>query len=233
MPTPKVLILRHMQEKRNDRVAQWMDSKGFEQHLVNPAHGIPLPASTDGYDAFVIYGGIQSANGHEEFPYIPGEIAMLKDWIAADRPVLGICLGAQLLAKALGGEVGRHPDGLFEVGFTKVSPHGNANGFLSESTYFYQWHGEGFTVPPNCELLAVGDTFRNQAFRYGERIYGVQFHPEVTHEIMLTWLASAESKGFQAPGAHPRERQVRDELSYGADMDSWCFSFLDRWRETW
>ena len=97
--TKKAVILRHMEEKRNDHVAQFLDQNGVEQTHVNPAHGTPLPASHGQFDALIIYGGIQSANDGPERPYISEELDWITSWLAAGKPVLGICLGAQLVAK--------------------------------------------------------------------------------------------------------------------------------------
>lgn len=230
--TRKVIIIRHMQEKRDDHVAHFLNQNNISQVHTNPAHGVGLPGKTSDLDALVIYGGIQSANDGDTRPYIAEEIDWITDWLAAGKPTLGICLGGQLVAKCLGATVSRHPEGLTESGFTKLVPATGANGFLEGTEYFYQWHNEGFSLPDNCELLARGETFPNQAFRYRSNTYGLQFHPEVSREVMLSWLKDG-AHALSAPGAHSAERQKTDELKFGTRMGQWCRDFLDHWSKTW
>lgn len=229
----KVIILRHMQEKRDDHVAQFLDREQITQLHVNPAHGVPLPADSSGYDALIIYGGVQSANDGQDKPYIAEELDWLSDWIASGRPALGICLGAQLIAKTLGAKVAPHPEGIREIGFHKLQPTPESDGFLQAPAHFYQWHGEGFTLPDNCELLAKGEQFPNQAYRYRSNTYGLQFHPEVSRTVMQSWFASGGYALLSSPGAHSAERQLEDESKYGKDMKDWCRNFVENWAETW
>ena len=228
----KTINIRHMEEIRNDHVAQFLNKNNIEQLHVNPAHGVPLPADNKDYDAVIIYGGIQSANDGFDKTYITEELDWISDWLASGRPVLGICLGAQLLAKCLGGEVGTHPEHVCEVGFHEVTPTSQANGFLDAPMHFYQWHSEGFTLPDDCELLAEGSQFPNQAFRYQSNTYGIQFHPEITHSIMKTWLM-AGSHLLSNSGAHCADQQIEDESFYGENMGRWCWNFMENWMKTW
>ena len=184
MAKKKAVLLRHMKGERDDHVMRWLSENDIEMAHVNPACGVPLPAGHEGFDALVIYGGIQSANDKEQNPYIPEELEWISRWIHAGKPILGICLGSQLLAKCLGGSVFRHPEGRIESGFYKIQPTGESGKFLKEPAYFYQWHSENFSLPSDCTLLATGETFHNQAFRYNSNVYGVQFHPEVTRTML-------------------------------------------------
>ena len=228
----KTINIRHMEEIRNDHIAQFLDKNNIEQLHVNPAHGVPLPADNKDYDAVIIYGGIQSANDGLDKPYITEELNWISDWLKSERPVLGICLGAQLLAKCLGGEVETHPEIVREVGFHEVTPTAQANGFLDAPMHFYQWHSEGFTLPDDCELLAQGSQFPNQAFRYQSNAYGIQFHPEITRAIMKTWL-TAGSHLLSNSGAHCADQQIEDESFYGENMGHWCWNFMENWKKTW
>ncbi len=227
-----VLILRHMEERHNDHVAQFLTRCHAAQTHVNPAHGVPLPRSHGAFDALVIYGGIQSANDGANRPYIAEELDWIADWLAAGKPLLGICLGAQLVAKCLGAKVERHPQGLVELGFSPLADADGSAAFLNGTEHFYQWHNEGFTLPDNCELLARGEVFPNQAFRYRSNTFCVQFHPEVTRKIMLNWLDSG-SDFLSVAGAHSADRQKSDETQYGQAMSRWCWNFVDQWFRTW
>ncbi len=230
----KAIVLRHMQERRDDHVAQFLDANEIDQLHVNPASGIPLPDNFQKYDALVIYGGVQSANDNEENEqaYIEDELKWLTKWLESGRPTLGLCLGSQLIAKCLGAEVGPHPDGVVEVGFAKVTPTSEANSFLNLPMHFYQWHGEGFTLPDNCTLLARGETFQNQAFCFNSNTYGVQFHPEVTRTIMQEWQTHG-CEYLNLTGAHSAERQLNDETQHGHKMAEWCNRFMQNWCNSW
>lgn len=232
MAKKKAILLRHMPGERDDRVQRWLQDNDVELTHVNPSCGIPLPDDPKGFDALVVYGGIQSANDTDKSPYIPEELEWLANWIEIGQPVLGICLGSQMLAKCLGGEVSHLHDNRTESGFFRVEPTEFSNGFLDEPVYFYQWHNEGFTLPKNCELLATGEHCPNQAFRYKSNVYAVQFHPEVTREMLSQWVVAG---GYQLGknGAHPADRQLKDELQYGEPMDKWCTGFMEHWFQTW
>ena len=233
MTAKKVIVLRHMKERRDDTVAKFLDKYGSHQTHVNPALDVPLPSDFKKYDALVIYGGIQSANdGPPDKSYIAEELDWIADWIAAGQPTLGICLGAQLIAKCLGATVAPHPENVCEIGYRRIVPAKPANGFLNAPLHFYQWHREGFSLPDNCELLAKGDVFPNQAFRYGSNVYGVQFHPEVTQSVMRDWTIKGNLM-LSNPGAHSADRQYQDAGRFANTMSEWCRNFLEDWSQAW
>lgn len=227
-----VLMIRHMAERGGDRVAAGLREHGCELDWRCPAEGSVLPvADRDRYAAAVIYGGVQSAND-EDKAYIRDEIDWIERWIAEERPLFGICLGAQLLGRALGAGVARHEDGLHEIGYHRIEPAPGANGFLGDALHLYQWHNEGFELPPGCDLLATGETFENQAYRFGRGAYGVQFHPEVTPVIIQTWFEEAGDALYR-PGAHPADRQMADAARYDDAARRWTERFLCVWIAEW
>src|SRR6266550_4274189 len=114
------------------------------------------------------------------------------DWLAVplaeQKPFLGICLGAQLLVRQLGGRVYFHPEGKVEVGYYPIRPTDLGRtvcGYWPD--HVYQWHREGFDLPSGAALVAEGELFPVQAFRHGACAYAIQFHPEVTHAMMCRW----------------------------------------------
>lgn len=220
---PKALIIRHMKRMRGDRVSDWLEARGFELDYRCPAEGEPLPEDDESHRLTVVYGGVQSANDNG---YIEDEIAWIERWVEEGRPYLGLCLGGQLLARALGAKVEHHPDGLHEVGFVEIRP-GAGSEFLRSPLQVYQWHKEGFELPRGAELLAVGETFENQAFCYGDAAYALQFHPEVTEKIMRDWMVDG-AESLSAPGATPKEQQLVDAARYGDGMAAWLDDFLGR-----
>ena len=104
--------------------------------------------------------------------------------LKSKKPFLGICLGAQILAKSLVAKVNRHPDGFVEAGYYWVEPTAEGDDYFDGPAMFYQWHKEGFDVPMGATLLAQSAIFQNQVFRCGENAYGLQFHPEVLEPVI-------------------------------------------------
>jgi GMP synthase-like glutamine amidotransferase len=154
----------------------------------------PLPGIAS-YDGLIFLGGPMSVN--DDLPFLQREMELIRQAMAPRRPVLGICLGAQLIARALGATVRRNP--VKEIGWYDLTFTGAAGGDrlfdgLSRETVFH-WHGETFDLPPGGELLAASELCRNQAFRVGESVYGLQFHLEVTPEMIADWCVRDENCG--------------------------------------
>ncbi|MFN8185601.1 MAG: type 1 glutamine amidotransferase [Gaiellales bacterium] len=170
------------------------------------------------YSGIVPLGGSAHAWEDESHPYLRHERRLLADAVEGGRPVLAICLGAQLLARVLGAEVregGRH-----EVGWQEIRPVEGARddpllGHLAGPVGVYQWHMDAFELPAGASRLAESGMFPNQAFRYGSA-WGVQFHPEVDYATFRVWLANhpgvCEQLGIDEPGldAAVLEGSLRD-----------------------
>ncbi|PSN77160.1 glutamine amidotransferase, partial [filamentous cyanobacterium CCP4] len=156
-----------------------LKSLGFSLDVRCPALGQPLPATLEGHSAVVVFGGPMSAND-DHLDFIRQELDWIAIALASDKPYLGICLGAQLLARTLGAAVVAHPAGQREIGYYPIVPTAAGRDLLPGPLMVYQWHQEGFTLPTGSQLLATGALFPHQAFRYGQRAYGLQFHPEIT-----------------------------------------------------
>jgi GMP synthase (glutamine-hydrolysing) len=187
-----------------------------------PAGGQDAQANVD---ALVVFGGGMNVHDAERLPWLRGEIELLRDALADGVPVLGICLGAQLLAAAAGAEVrrAREPEiGWFEV--RRETADDPVVGALPERFTAFQWHSYAFAPPAGAAVLASSDVCP-QAFRVDGRAWGVQFHPEVRKEQVLAWW----SDGRRLPQPLPA---LTDELD--AKLPSWhalgrrlCLAFLD------
>jgi GMP synthase (glutamine-hydrolysing) len=224
----RILCVVHDDGPQDDRASGLLAAAGHEIAWVCPAEGEALPPVTDGFDAAIVYGGVQSANDHDTHDYIRHELDWIRDWVALEKPYLGLCLGSQLLARSHGGKVGPHPEGLHERGFVEIHPTEAGAALLGGPLHVYQSHYEGFEVPEGGELLFTGGTYPHQGLRYGRNAFGFQFHPECTPTMMVRWMGLDEDK-LTKPGAHGRERQMADSARYDAPMAAWFTAFLERW----
>jgi GMP synthase (glutamine-hydrolysing) len=221
-----VLLVLHQEHSSPGRVGQVLGRLGFPLDVRRPRFGDPLPETMDDHAAAVIFGGPQSANDDEEF------LRRETDWIGVplrdNKPFLGICLGAQMMARYLGAQVYPHPDGYAEVGYYPIRPTAAGRVLCAEwPDQVYQWHREGFDLPAGAELLAEGDAFSVQAFRYGSG-YALQFHPEVTHAMMHRWLVRGAHR-MDLPGAQQRADHVNGRAAWDFAGRNWLSAFVDRW----
>ena len=221
---PKVLIILHQENSTPGRLGMRLIDRGFDLDIRRPPLGDVLPETLEEHAGAIMFGGPMSANDPDEF------VKRETDWLAVplkeNRPFLGICLGAQKLVRHLGGKVEGHPDGLVEVGYypLQATPEGEA--LLDWPKMIYQWHREGFDLPSGCTRLATSDTYPNQAFRYGERAYAVQFHTELTLAMMCKWTVKGAER-FKLPGAQGRREHLNGRLLYDAPVKRFLDQFLD------
>ena len=223
-----ILLIDHPVGKRDDRASRMLQEMGYAIEWHSPGKGDDLPPLDGEYKAAIVYGGAESVNDAESNPYIRAEIDWVGAWAESGRPFLGICLGGQMLARALGAAVTRHDEGIHEIGYVKIDPTPASDGFLGEAMHVYQWHNEGFDIPRSAKLLASGPVFPNQAFRYGTKAYGIQFHPEVSREVMQRWMRDAGHM-LEEPGAQPKDEQLAAAERFDEPMAQWLRGFLQRW----
>ena len=222
-----VLIILHQENSSPGRVGQALNNLGYPLDIRRPRFGDPLPETMDAHAGAAIFGGPQSANDEDDY------IRRETDWIGVplrdNKPFLGICLGAQMMARHLGAGVFPHPQGCAEVGYYPIRPTAAGLEICPDwPGHVYQWHREGFELPAGAELLAEGENgFNVQAFRYGAG-YGIQFHPEVTHAMMHRWLVRGAHR-MEMPGAKQRHEHIADRPVYDYASRRWLTSFLDHW----
>ena len=225
-PLLPVLIVLHQETSSPGRVGNALRALGHGLDIRLPRFGDPLPETLDAHAGAVILGGPMSANDPDD--YVRREI----DWIAVplkeQRPFLGICLGAQMLARHLGARVAPHPEGRVEIGYYPIRATAAGRRICPHwPDHVYHWHREGFELPSGAELLAEGGDFPMQAFRL-DNAFGLQFHPDVTYAMMHRWTTRGDSR-LELPGARPRHHHFADRAVHDVTERAWLRQFLDDW----
>ena len=220
-----ILTVLHQERSTPGRVGQMLVEKGYQLDIRRPALGDPLPDTLSGHAGAVIFGGPMSANDPDDF--VKREIEWLKVPLKENKPFLGICLGAQMLSKQLGGKV--HPDkeGKVEIGWYPL--HTTEKGRLLMKHWpqmVYHFHREGFDLPHGADLLASGDTYPNQAFKYGPNAWGLQFHAELTRAMMHSWVVRGAQR-FGMPNAQVGRAHLEGRMLFDTPLRSWLSNFLD------
>jgi len=224
----QVLIVVHQESSTPGRVGVKLRERGYRLDIRRPCLGHALPQSLEPYAGAVVFGGPMSANDCTSLDFIRREIDWLEVPLKEEVPYLGICLGAQLLARHLGAKVEAHPEGRAEIGYYPLHPTPEGERLADWPEHAYQWHREGFGLPRGATLLAQGKDFPNQAFSYGTAAYGIQFHPEVTLAMMHRWTVRASHR-FNLPGAQTRTQHLSQRLVYDHGVARWLDDFLDLW----
>ncbi|MGB9376176.1 MAG: type 1 glutamine amidotransferase [Mycobacteriales bacterium] len=196
MAAPRLLVVQHTESESAGRLGGWLTDAGADLVAVRPFAGDELPQSIDGYDGLLVLGGPQFAyvddNGAEGAPWLSATKALLRDAVTRQTPTLAICLGAQLLAEACGGRVRPGSQGP-EYGAQLVARRDTAAqdelfGLVPFTPDVIAWHEDEIVeLPAGATLLASGTTYPHQAFRVGERAWGMQFHIETTPDQVSEW----------------------------------------------
>jgi len=219
-----------IQHARSDtgRIGGKLRERGYALDVRCPLAGDALPERLEDYTGVVVFGGTMSANDDRTLPGIRAQLDWIPGALETEKPFLGVCLGAQLLARVLGARVDRHPEGLNEIGYYPIRPTAAGEELFGDALHVYHWHEEGFDLPESAALLAEGERFPNQAYRYGRHAYGIQFHPEATREMIQQWMAESAER-LSRPGAQPPDQQISGHARHDASLERWLDGFLARW----
>jgi GMP synthase (glutamine-hydrolysing) len=178
--------------------------------------------------ALIVLGGPMSLDDDDNYPFLRWERRIIHAAINESVPVLGVCLGAQLIASTLGSSV--YHGRVKEIGWSSVSltPHGQVDsllGYLPENATVFQWHSHGFDLPAGAIRLASSSNYKNQAFRVGRNIYGLRFHLEVTPRMIERWIDERSKDLAQVPYVLPDKIRA-DTQSYGPALKYYGERFL-------
>lgn len=224
----RFIVLRHQEEEGLGTIAEWLLQNGHSYFYVNLFQKQRAPRNAlTAYDGLIAMGGPMSVNDNTWL--MKTSLALVSDFTQANRPTLGVCLGAQAISKVAGGTVA---PSAFELGFDKVSPVA-AHRFFSKGDLdkhdwdCFQWHGENFTLPAGFEHLFKGTVVPNQGFTYKKSL-GLQFHNELSLGWYTMWYESLRHKfenmdRLAAPSAEMPFTALRKNL----------FSLLDAWQRSW
>jgi GMP synthase (glutamine-hydrolysing) len=211
----KILSIQNIACETLGALEEPLRSEGYELYEIQ-ALSDQIPKCADEFSAIIILGGPMSV--YEGIEYLKKEQALIWDANQKQVPTLGICLGSQLIARALGGTVHRgikKEIGWHDIHITSAGLNGLFKGFGQKDLRVFQWHGDTYTLPPNTKILAYSDLYP-QAFQIGNA-YGLQFHLEVTMGMIRTWLEKYKEEttkeGLNANSILPRKEDEIQELN--------------------
>ncbi|MDQ6950144.1 MAG: type 1 glutamine amidotransferase [Mariprofundales bacterium] len=224
----QVLVIQQVEHEPPALIGSALTAAGITLHTLL-AESNPIPDHAHDYCGVVVMGGPASAN--DSTPAIQQQLTLLKWCIAQQKATLGICLGAQLLAKAANGTI--TPSPIRELGWYPLLPTAIAAQdplfqHLTQPVHLFQWHGESFTLPPDANLLASSPEVPNQAFRIAGSLYGLQFHAEVDAALIDSWISHGASERIHLgqQGIDAIKQQTPIHLP---DGNALCQSMVQSW----
>lgn len=223
----RIHYFQHAPFETPDRILDWAKTRGHSLSATRFFAEEPLP-DLENIDLLVVMGGPMSVHDEVQHPWLVDEKRFIKEGVESGKKVLGICLGAQLLASALGAKVYANPQK--EIGWYPVTltPAGRRSRvFHSFPPVFttFHWHGDTFDLPPEAEWLASSEACRNQAFQYGQNAFGLQFHLEVSPDGVKGLVRHCGEELVSAPTI-----QIAKQLLLAGEFDlnkAYLFGFLD------
>jgi len=187
-----VSILLHADPETPGLIGQILDRRGIEAETIRGYAGERVPTAMDGRDALVVMGGPMGVYDQGRFPFLRDEIELIGDALRSGKPVLGVCLGSELLAAALGAKVApaRKEIGWYPVTLTDAAAHDPLWRDVDRSIVAFHWHGDAFELPPGAVPLASSALTPYQAFRHGRAAYGLLFHMEMDEHMVRAMVES-------------------------------------------
>jgi GMP synthase-like glutamine amidotransferase len=230
----RILAVQNYADTGLGQIGRALAEAEAQVEIVSAHEGEALPSLADGHDGLIVLGGAQNALADDDYPYLPRLVALMRDFALADRAVLGVCLGAQLLARAFGAWnlIGAAPEfGWREVALTDEGAVDPMLRAAAKQFPIFQWHDDTFTLPDGAIRLAGNDAAVNQAFRVGRAAYGIQFHFEADRPLVRHW--SREFAGYLAerqPGW--TDRLDSESARHGPAADATGLALARAWVAT-
>ena len=191
MPRPKILVFQHVPFEPLGTLDPLLKEAGFRIRYVNFGREPEAKPTLEKYEALIVLGGPMNSYQIQRYPNLKTEVEIIREAVDRDMSILGICLGAQLLATALGGTVSRNAVreiGWYDVDLTEAGANDPVLSSFASRQQVFQWHEDGIALPPGAVHLASSDASNVQAFRYGRHAYGFQFHLEASQPLIERWL---------------------------------------------
>jgi GMP synthase (glutamine-hydrolysing) len=204
MARPKILVFQHVPYEPLGTLDPLLKEAGFRIRYVNFGRDPHQRPSLEKYEALIVLGGPMNAHQIDTWPNLLTEVEVIREAVQSGMSVLGICLGAQLLAKALGGRVSRNEQreiGWYDVQLTEAGRSDPVMSTFAATQRVFQWHEDGISLPEGADHLAASPASPVQAFRFGEHAYGFQFHLEVDASLVERWLTVADNQPLLAEEA--------------------------------
>jgi GMP synthase (glutamine-hydrolysing) len=236
MARPKVLVFQHVPYEPLGTLDPLLKEAGFRLRYVNFGREPRQRPVLDGYEALIVLGGPMNSDQIDTYPNLITEVEIIREAVSRDLSVLGICLGAQLLAKALGGSVSRNEVreiGWYDVDITAAGRRDPVLSAFAPRQEVFQWHEDGISLPPGAELLASSPASPVQAFRFGEHAYGFQFHLEANLPLIERWLGvPAHQASLQEERGSIDPEQIRRKAATSvAPLERLSRATFSRWIE--
>jgi len=224
----EVLVFQHDPFEDLGFFAEVLEKQGADYRVVHLFHGEMPSEELENVTALIILGGPMSVDEEAIFPFLRWEKRIIRAAIDEAVPILGVCLGAQLIAATLGTRVFQGP--VREIGWSRISitPHGQVDsllGYLPENATVFQWHSDGFELPVGAVRLASSVHYGTQAFRVGKSIYGLQFHLEMTPRMIERWINERSKDLAAAPYILP-DKILAETHNYAPTSKYYAERFL-------
>ncbi len=220
----RLLVFQHVPHEILGTFDPLLKESGFRIRYINFGRTPDAEPKVAKYDGLIVLGGPMCISQRENYPHLNTEIAAIREAMELDMPILGICLGAQLIAAALHARVHRNPVkeiGWYDVCATEAGKQDPLFRFFDGDEKIFQWHGDTFEIPHGAVHLASSPDCRNQAFRIGDRIYGLQFHLEVDAALIERWLKTpVHMRELEALPAAISAEKIRSETPQHIDRST-------------
>jgi GMP synthase-like glutamine amidotransferase len=215
--TLRVLVFQHEPDDGPGHLGEALQRRGAILDIVRLDEDAAIPDIAR-YDMLLVMGGVMNVHQEDKYPWLIEETRAIRQAVEADKAVLGVCLGGQLLAKALDAQV--HLGTATEIGLTPITltEEGRSDPLFEGLPQIeaVEWHDDTFDIPNGAVALASSDGCANQAFRFGDCVYGLQFHPEVSPEMLMEWI-KGESKNIDRSSFHHAVETKNEALQAQAD----------------